>query len=477
MQRAALEPVPGGVASTPPGTEALRSTGLSPAVASALHRLPAGKSMSARSQEEPAAPRAASIPRLPLERRLLALLAFLPLAAALPAPAASQGGALPAGTGDGPRVPPSFAAVSDLLHRFVEEGTIAGAVAGVVRRDGLLYLEAVGVSDRESGRPMDPGTLFRIYSMTKPVTAVAVMMLVEEGALSLDDAVEAYLPELASVHVRPDPEAEPRPPARPITVRDLLLHTSGMSHRTSALYRELGVRSRADSLPRFVERIAAAPLLEDPGTRFRYSEATTVAGRLVEVASGLPLDRFFQERILRPLDMADTGFHVPLAQAHRLATVYGPGEWGDLVPVELEELPFTEVPALLEGAVGLVSTVPDYLRFGRMLLARGELDGVRLLRPETVDLMVSNGLSDEILALRPGTMGWGLANVNVVLEPEGLPWPATRGEYGWDGTAGTVFWVNPAGGTVIVLMTQSSPPNPRGLRQAFRAAVEEALAR
>ena len=360
-----------------------------------------------------------------------------------------------------------------LLHQLVAENKIAGAVAAVARNGKLAYLEAVGVQDLSTRAPMTDRTLFRIYSMTKPVTAVAVMMLHEEGKFRLDDPVEKYLPEFAEVKVGAADAA--RPPSRPMTVEDLLLHTSGLSHRTSDLYRGLKVRSRADTLPQFITKITRAPLMEDPGTRFRYSEATTVLGRLVEVWSGQPFDRFLETRVLAPLAMTETRFWVPAEARGLLATVYGPPEAGTLRPVEIEAVPFTERPTLIEGAVGLVSTVPDFLRFSQMLLNEGELEGTRLLRAETVRRMVGNGLAPAVLQARGGKMGWGLGNVNIVLDPSGVNYPARVGEYGWDGTAGTIFWVDPSRKLVSVLMTQSAPANPEGIRQRFKTLVEAAV--
>ncbi len=359
-----------------------------------------------------------------------------------------------------------------LLRRFVDERAVAGAVAAVSRHGTLGYLEAVGLQDLETRAPMRPETLFRIYSMTKPITAVAVMMLHERGAFRLDDPVQRYLPEFAQVRVGEGTAA--RAPARPMTVRDLLLHTSGLSHRTSELYRTRAVRSRADTLPQFITKIVQAPLMEDPGTRFRYSEATTVLGRLVEVWAKQPFDEFLTHEVLAPLKMTGTRFWVPAESRARLATVYTNGAAG-LEPVEIEAVPFTERPALIEGAVGLVSTVPDFLRFAQMLLNGGELDGVRLVKTETARGMVQNALTPEQLATRGGRMGWGLANVSVALVPAGGGGAATSGEYGWDGTAGTIFWNDPAAGTAIVLMTQSSPANPGRIREGFKAAVQAAI--
>lgn len=367
-----------------------------------------------------------------------------------------------------------FAPVTTLLQQMVADGVVAGAVAGVQRDGRTLYLEAVGQRDVATGTPMTPDTLFRIYSMTKPVTAVVVMQLISEGRASLDAPVSTFLPEFADVRVAPD-GGTGRAPSRPVTVRDLLLHTSGLSHRTSELYRSLGVRSRTDTLPTFIRKIAAAPLMEDPGTRFRYSEASTVLGRLVEVWTGLPFDEAVQRRLLSPLRMTQTGFWVGPADAGRLATVYTGRPDRGLQPVEPEAVPFTVRPALLEGAVGLVSTVPDYLRFAQMLLNGGQLDGVRVLPEAVVASMVRDGLSPDVRAARGGTMGWGLANVNVATTASQTGAPVAVGEYGWDGTAGTIFWNDPSRRTTVVLMTQHQPANPSGIRERFKTAVMGAL--
>jgi CubicO group peptidase (beta-lactamase class C family) len=409
-----------------------------------------------------------------MPRRLTALL--LSASLALPAVAAAQRDPLPRTAPEDAGLDPArLQEATALLHRYVTEAKIAGAVAAVARGGRLAYLEAVGVQDLETRAPMTERSIFRIYSMAKPVTAVAVMILHEEGRFDLRDPVSLYLPEFRRVRVREGADGATRPPAAEITVEDLLLHTSGLSHRTSEPYRAAAVRSRADPLPRFVANVVATPLMEDPGTRFRYSEATTVLGRLVEVWSGQPFDTFLEERIFGPLGMADTGFWVRPEQRERLATVYGPAEGGGLRPVETEEVPFTERPVLLEGSVGLVSTVPDYLRFSQMLLAGGALDGVRILSVATVERMTRNGLPDPVLQVRGGAVGWALANVNVVLDPAGVSYPANPGEYGWDGTAGTIFWIDPSTATVVVLMTQSSPSNPDSLRQRFKAIVQQAV--
>jgi len=381
-----------------------------------------------------------------------------------------------------PRVTPEAAGLSAarlreataLLNDYVAQKKVAGAVAAVARHGRIAYVEAAGFQSLETRAPMTERSLFRIYSMTKPVTSVAVMMLFEQGKFRLDDPVSKYLPQFKQATVA-ERDGSTRAPAREMTVEDLLLHTSGLNHRTSDVYRRAEVRSRSMSMDQFIANLVSVPLMEDPHTRYRYSEATTVLGRLVEIWSGVPFDRFLEERVLKPLGMDDTAFWVQPAARERLTTVYVPGANG-LTPTETEAVPFTERPALIEGAVGLVSTVPDYVRFAQMLLNRGELGGVRVLKAETVDMMTRNGLPDVILQSRGGgSMGWGLGNVNIVLNPARLDYPANRGEYGWDGTAGTIFWIDPSKELVTVLMTQSQPANPDSIRQRFKTIVQGSL--
>ena len=237
-----------------------------------------------------------------------------------------------------------------------------------------------------------------------------------------------------------------------------------MSHRTAELYQQQHVRVRTDTLSQFVEKIARAPLMEDPGTRFRYSEGTTVLGRLVEIWSGKPFDVFLDERIFKPLGMADTSFWVRPEQRTRLAMVYQSARGGGLTPFEIEpEAPFTERPNLLEGAVGLVSTVPDFMRFSQMLLNRGELNGVRILSAKTVEMMTANGLPDAVLQARTGRRGWGLGNVDIAMD---------TGEYGWDGTAGTVFSIDPRREMITIFMWQTVPADPDGLRARLKALLK-----
>lgn len=384
-----------------------------------------------------------------------------------------------------PRVSPAEVGLSQVtleeaterLERAVLEQEIAGAVAAVAREGKLAYLEPVGYQNLDTRTPMDESSIFRIYSMSKTVTAVAVMILHEEGAFELDAPVAQYLPEFSRVRVASSLEDPGRPPSRPITIRDLLLHTSGLSHRTSELYREAKVRSRAIPLSRFIDNIVETPLMEDPGTAYRYGASPTVLGALVELWSGKRFDEFLEERIFRPLGMTDTGFWVDSGRVHRLTTVYQAAEDGGLRRYQIEEVPFTEKPELLEGAVGLVSTVPDYLRFAQMLLSGGELDGVRLLEGETVAAMTSNGLPDAILEQLGGGVGWGFANVNVVLDASASRLPASAGEYSRGGSAGTMSWMDPEEELLIVIMWQNNPSNPGTIRDDFKTLVRESLLR
>lgn len=363
-----------------------------------------------------------------------------------------------------------------LLRQYVADRKIIGAVAAVARRGKLVYLEPVGLQSLETKAAMTERSLFRIYSQTKAVTAVAVMMLSDEGRLSIDEPVSKYLPEFRSAMVQDGGTGAPRRPSREITIRDLLLHTSGLSHRTSDLYRRLQVRSRAIALPQLVTNITKAPLLEDPGTRFRYSEATTVLGRIVEVVTTRSFDAFVTARILEPLGMDDTAFWVEGDAVARLVTVYQRSQDGTVAPFEIEEVPFTQKPALMEGAVGLVSTAEDFLKFSQMLLGQGQLNGVRLLKADTVAAITANGLPDAVLLTKGnGAVGWGLANVDVVVKPGSRGYLTNVGEYGWDGSAGTFFAVDPSRELVVALMTQNLPANPDGLRQKFKAAVLQSI--
>jgi CubicO group peptidase (beta-lactamase class C family) len=368
------------------------------------------------------------------------------------------------------------------LQAHVDAGDVAGVVAGVVRHGRLVYLEALGELDRERGMPMRDDALFRLYSMTRPITSLAAMILWQEDRFELDDPVSRYLPEFAGQRVfaeAADPDvAATRPRRTEMTVEHLLLHTSGLGSRGSAIYRAEQVRLRSITLPQMVSNAARVPLFEDPGTRWRYGISTTILGRLVEVWSGMPFDEFLRQRVLEPLGMTDTVFRVDPSRAHRFGPAYRPGPDGELRPHAIEVVPFTEQPALIEGGVGLVSTVRDYLRFSQMFLNGGELDGVRVLEPDTVATMTVNRVPDALLPLgfgnpQPGR-GWTLG-FSAVMDAEVFPYPVSAGTFWWDGSSGTRFFIDPVQDMVTVIMAAASPAYGNGFREAFTAAVYAAI--
>ncbi len=368
------------------------------------------------------------------------------------------------------------------LQAHVDAGDIPGVVAAVVRDGRLVYLEAVGHRDLGTHSPMRADALFRLYSMTRPITSLAAMILWEEDRFELDDPVATYLPQFAGQRVFADAgEADPartRSRQREMTVEHLLLHTSGLGSRSSATYRGASVRLRSITLPEMVDNAARVPLFEDPGTRWRYGISTTILGRLVEIWSGMPLEDFMRERIFEPLGMTDTVFWVDPSRAGRLAPVYRPSPDGDLRPHAIEQVPFTDRPALIEGGVGLVSSVADYLRFSQMFLNEGELEGRRVLRPETVALMTRNRIPVALQPIgfgrpTPGR-GWTLG-FSVVIDPGAFPYPVSEGTFWWDGSAGTRFFIDPAQNMVTVVMAQVSPAGGNGFREAFTTLVDEAI--
>ena len=368
------------------------------------------------------------------------------------------------------------------LQSHVDARDIAGAVAAVARHGRLVYLEALGELDRERGLAMRGDALFRLYSMTRPITSLAAMILWEEDRFELDDPVSRYLPDFADQRVFVDASnpdlAATRPRRSEMTVEHLLLHTSGLGSRGSPVYRAEQVRLRSIALPRMVGNAARVPLFEDPGTRWRYGISTTILGRLVEIWSGMPFDAFLRERVFEPLGMTDTVFRVDASRADRFGPAYRRGPDGELRPHAIEVVPFTAQPALLEGGVGLVSTVRDYLRFAQMFLNGGELDGVRVLEPATVARMTVNRVPDALLPIgfgapQPGR-GWTLGFC-VVMDADASPHPVREGTFWWDGSSGTRFFIDPVEDLVTVIMAAASPAHGNGFREDFVAAVYDAL--
>ncbi|MGV0985592.1 MAG: serine hydrolase domain-containing protein [Limnohabitans sp.] len=364
----------------------------------------------------------------------------------------------------------------DVLRREVASGKLPGAVAMVARRGKIALFEAVGQQDPATGTPMQTDSIFRIYSMTKPVVSVAVMMLVERGQLLLSDPVSRWLPEYANQQVATANGLEPV--KQEATVQDLLRHTAGLTYEflgDSAVqrqYAQVKIASRERTNAEFSQTLAGVPLQFQPGSMWGYSRATDVLGRLVEVVSGQSLGAFLQTEIFEPLGMVDTGFAVPPEQHHRIAEPFAHDPDGG-VPMKVLEP--RQVPAMEGGGGGLMSTAMDYSRFLQCLRNRGELNGMRLLGPHTVDFMTADHLGDipvDGTLLPPGhSFGLGFA----VRTHLGLsPVPGSVGLYYWGGIAGTTFFVDPALDMVAMLMIQA--PNQRDYyRPLFRDLVYAAL--
>ncbi len=364
----------------------------------------------------------------------------------------------------------------DVLRREVDGGRLPGAVALIARRGEIGLFEAVGQQDPGTGTPMKTDSIFRIYSMTKPVVSVAVMMLVERGQLLLSDPVSRWLPEYANQKVATATGLEPV--RQEATVQDLLRHTAGLTYEflgDSPVQRQYGavkIASRERTNAEFSQTLAALPLQFQPGTVWAYSRATDVLGRLIEVVSGQGLGAFLQAEILGPLGMVDTGFAVPLDQQHRIAEPFAHDPDGG-VPMKVLEP--RQVPAMEGGGGGLMSTAMDYAHFLQCLRNRGELNGVRLLGPHTVDYMTADHLGDipaDGTLLPPGH-GFGLGFA--VRTQLGLsPVPGSVGLYYWGGIAGTTFFVDPALDMYAMLMIQA--PNQRDYyRPLFRDLVYATL--
>ena len=352
------------------------------------------------------------------------------------------------------------------MRRLVADGDLAGGVTAVARRGKLVQFDAFGEQDAAAGVPMAKDTIFRIYSMTKPVAGVALMTFYDEGRFALDDPVSKFIPEFKGLKVAGETDdSEPvlEDADHEMTIRELASHTAGLTYgffsrsHVDTLYQRADVLDRDSTLAEMIDKLAAIPLRQQPGTQWHYSVAVDVQGRLVELLAGKPFDQVLEERVFQPLGMKDTGFWVPEASRPRFATLYRQTRGG-----ELRALPFGEylqAPRLLSGGGGLVSTAMDYLRFCQMLLNGGELDGTRVLRPETVALMLDNqlpeghGFIDPRVATPGNVFGIDFA---IVEQPDGATdHPLAKGEAWWYGIGGTWFGINPSQHLAIVGMIQN----------------------
>ena len=372
--------------------------------------------------------------------------------------------------------PGRLARLDAYLDGFVANGRHKGSLLAITRGGRIAHVSQRGQRDAEAGLPVEPDTIWRIYSMTKPITSVAAMLLYEEGALSLFDPVAKFIPSFGDLRVyRHGMAAAPvtARAAQPMLVWHLLTHTSGLTYGfqqanpVDEAYRAAGFildPPPEHDLASACDVWAGMPLLFEPGAEWNYSVSTDVLGRVIEVVSGQSLDEFFAERIFEPLGMTDTGFSVSEADLPRMTALYAhdPAS-GTAVPYPGVDAISTERPKLLAGGHGLASTAADYHRFTQMLLRRGELDGVRLLAPRTVDFMTVNHLPGNAtltdfgrplldLACNEG-YGFGLGLAPLV-DPIAAKTLSVAGEYRWEGAAGTAFWVDPAADMTVLFFTQ-----------------------
>jgi CubicO group peptidase (beta-lactamase class C family) len=406
--------------------------------------------------------------------------------------------------------PEALKRIGALLDDAVARRQIAGGAALIALHGKVVYLESAGKRDFEAGLPVDRSTIYRIASMTKPVTSVAVMMLYDAGKLKLDDPLSRFVPEFRAQSVLKAAESKAAPgtpatvpAAREITIADLLTHTSGLTYRffdrpvLGKLYAEADVSDGLCETPGTIGdnvlRLAKLPLLHQPGTAWEYSLSIDVLGRVVEVASGQTLDAFFGEHIFGPLRMDDTSFVVPDAKRQRLAALYTPGPdkaFQRVGPGRIQAgpliysatYPTADLSTYFSGGAGLCSTIADYARFLQMLLNRGQLDGARLLKPETVDLMTRNQIGDLRIAFSNHGDGFGYGFG--VLTKRGKTAEFRRsvyddvasvGTYSWGGIFNTYFWVDPERELIGILMTQIYPSDHLKLREDFKRLTYDAL--
>ncbi len=388
-----------------------------------------------------------------------------------------------------------LARIAPWLESYVESGRLPNALVLVTRDGEPVYRHHAGFADVESARPIAPDSIFRIYSMSKAITSVAVMMLYEQGLFQLDDPVQGFIPEVESmrVFVAADGRGLRTEPARsPITVKHLLMHTAGFSYSfgelapVTRLYQQhkLDFGPRSGTLTEVVERLATVPLVHHPGERWNYGVSTDVLGLLVERASGQRFDEFLRRHVLEPLAMGDTGFALPPEQQHRFTSLYQPAhELGGLQRIDaFDESSYARVVNCYSGGGGLLSTLADYHRFTQMLLNRGELDGVRLLGRKTVDYMTCNHLAGDLTDMGQASfnetsfagVGFGLGFA-VTLDPTRADVIGTAGEYHWGGMASTAFWIDPSERMTVVFMTQLSPSSTYPIRRELRVLTYQAL--
>jgi CubicO group peptidase (beta-lactamase class C family) len=381
------------------------------------------------------------------------------------------------------------------MQRVVDQRKLAGIVIALARHGKVVHFRAFGKKDLASGAPMEKGTIFRIFSMSKPITSTAMMILYEEGKWNPEDPISNYIPEFAHLKVFKGVDNTGKmileDPIHPPTMRELMTHTAGFTYGFGAtdlvdkMYQDQHVLE-SHTLQEMIDKLARIPLLYQPGTRWVYSLSVDIQGYIVQKLSGMPLADFMGERIFEPLGMKDTGFYVPKEKWSRLATLYTANKAGELIPFSGPALglDFSKPPTMPSGGGGLVSTAHDYLRFAQMLLNGGGLDGSRILAPPTVRLMSSNHLYPNLMTgqfgiglqhIRPG-FGYGY-DMAVFTNPALADNPVGKGTFLWDGAAGTWFWIDPEYDIVFVGMIQrlGGGPGMPNMEELSRATTYQAL--
>jgi len=402
--------------------------------------------------------------------------------------------------------------LTNLMNAKVEDGTMVGGMGMIARNGKIVYSQTYGQADREAGRAMTDDAIYRIYSMSKPITGVALMMLYEEGKFRLNDPIAMYIPEMANLQVALSTAGtgivsdgttsttigegdesligQTRKPTRQPTIRDLMTHTAGLTYgvfgntEVDQAYRKAGLLGDMD-LKEFVTALGKIPLQYDPGSQWHYSVSVDVQGYLVEVLSGMKFSEFLQQRIFGPLDMQDTAFKVNEGNKDRLTQLYKPEgvtannffapSTGNGLEVAdaIVSAGYIYGGKFESGGGGLIATARDYMRFSQMMLNGGELDGVRILSPKTVDLMTTNHIGDMALGFGRKGVGFGL-DFAVVLNPGEVGEVSSAGEYNWGGAAGTRFWIDPQEQLIGLFMVQSIPHRTR-LADDFKVMTYQAL--
>ena len=348
---------------------------------------------------------------------------------------------------------------TDRLQQHIDDGDIAGVTAAVVRDGVFVYFESLGLMDIEQNKLMREDALFRTYSMTRQITTVAALILYQEGEFEFDDPIQMYLPDFENQTVLVDSQGtninQTKARVNDITVQHLITHTSGLGSRSSSLYRENRVRDKNFTLDQMVSNAAQIPLFQDPGTEFRYGIHATILGKLIEVWSGRPLREFLEEELLSKLNMNSTMFWADGDDQDRLAGLYRPVN-GELNPYQIEEVPYTERPRLIEGGVGLLSSVRDFVNFSQMILDGGVFEERRILTPEVAELVYENTVPQAAMPIGNtgywAGSGWTWGGFNLVIDADAYNFPVSEGTIWWDGSAGTRYFIDRQQNIIIVIM-------------------------